>query len=648
MRRTLAYLAIIVLVSVAVFLNTMPNEFHLDDYYRVADNPGIQTVWPPWRHFVDPRTMSTLPQITQFRPLLPLTLSVNYAIAGDSLPGYHLGNLLFQIVASLLLYFLVLELLRQTSDGQEPRVRPEYLALATASLFAVHPVSGILVNYICARDLILMEMFLLAAFLGYVRMRRLGDSWWRWALILAALALALLSKTNAVVLPLLVLLFEIVVRRESWARPGPWLRALPFGAVAAAFFFYTRFVLGFSDLAAVTSNRWHGTLEYALTQANLHVLVYLPNFFLPHRIHMPAGAEPAGFLDPGALLGVVFILATLIAAWMLRRRTPLVSFCILAYWTLLIPTSSMVPLLTARVDYRPYPASPFLFLCLGLLAVRYLKPRLCAILFVALLAWFGVSSVLMNRVWRTDRTLFTHSVKMGPTALGLHELGMASDDLEERVGHLEEALRLNPNYVLAHTNLGLALVSLGREEEGIAHCRKAVALRPGSARAQYWLSRAYDILGRKDEALVASHKAAALDPRNLKYLDRAARDSQAAGDSEGSLPFLEASIGIQPGYRRNLFLKGFALQKMGRLEEAVADYRRSLQVDPEDFQAWFNLGHALMSLGRCGEAVECFRKTLDLKPDYREVHYHLSRCYGELGAPEAADRHETIYREDAR
>ncbi len=70
-----------------VYLNTFQNDFHLDDFTRIVDNPGVQKLHPVGRHFVDPRTMSTVDRLTRYSPLLPLTLSRNYAVAGDSLPG---------------------------------------------------------------------------------------------------------------------------------------------------------------------------------------------------------------------------------------------------------------------------------------------------------------------------------------------------------------------------------------------------------------------------------------------------------------------------------------------------------------------------------------------------------------------------------
>jgi protein O-mannosyl-transferase len=316
----LIHAGLIALVGILVYANSLWNGFHLDDFYRVVDNPGIQKVWPVWRHFIDPHTMATLDRITQYRPLLPLTLSFNYALHGNSLPGYHLVNLLGQIVASLLVYGLVLELLTHWTGQRLADARRHFLALVVALAFAVHPVSGILVNYISGRDLLLMQVFLGASLLAYLHLRRQGSSWQRWALVLGLFELSMLSKTNPVVVPFLIVAFEVTVARERPLSFRPWLRAAPFVAVIGLHFLYTTFYLRFSDLANVVDMRGGSIWSYPLTQADLHLFRYLRNVFWPFPIRQQPQIELAqGLFEPRVLLGLAFIIASLGVAWRLRR-----------------------------------------------------------------------------------------------------------------------------------------------------------------------------------------------------------------------------------------------------------------------------------------------------------------------------------------
>jgi Flp pilus assembly protein TadD len=642
MRHTI-HVGLIALATALVFSNTLHNSFQLDDYYRVVDNPGIQSVAPVWRHFTDPRTMSTLDRITQYRPLLPLTLSINYALGGYDPVGYHLVNLFIQIVASVLVYFLVLELLEHWSGFAAAESHRSRLALFVSLLFAVNPVSGILVNYVSSRDLLLMQAFLLASFLAYLRMRRKGISAFRWTGVLGLLALSLLSKTNSAVAPLLILAFELTAGRESPRSAALWRRALPFAVVVAGYLLFTNFVLGFSDLAHVkdpATSPW----QYALTQARLHLFHYLAHFIWPFPIRQsPLIERSVSLAEPAVLLGLVFIAVSVVLAWWLRRRAPVISFSILAYWVLMIPESSVLPLYHLAADYRPYPSSPFLFLAVGM-ALERRAPDLTPLLLV-FAAYLGFTSLLLNRTWRTGETLWTHSVRHGGDALAHMNLAMSlRDRTDPRVReNLEEALRLSPNFVLAHINLGLLLIDLGQAPAGLEHVRTAVRLAPRWAQTHYWLAHAYARLGRKQDAAQASGIAADLDQHNLGYQYQAAMDAYRMGDYAAVLRRVAAVERINPDYEETQLLKGFALQMTGRLDEAIPTFQKFLGTHPDHAVAEFDLGHALMTSKRCDEAVPHFEKVLALKPDYAAAHLHLSTCYKELGNGTAAAEHAAAY-----
>jgi superkiller protein 3 len=59
-----------------------------------------------------------------------------------------------------------------------------------------------------------------------------------------------------------------------------------------------------------------------------------------------------------------------------------------------------------------------------------------------------------------------------------------SGDLEGAVHHLEEAIRLNPNYAEAYNNLGLALKDQGKLADAAAKFRRALSVSPGQTAAR--------------------------------------------------------------------------------------------------------------------------------------------------------------------
>ena len=49
---------------------------------------------------------------------------------------------------------------------------------------------------------------------------------------------------------------------------------------------------------------------------------------------------------------------------------------------------------------------------------------------------------------------------------------------DEALAECHEALRIDPSYAHAHSNLGVVLLSLGRRDEAVAEFREALRLSP--------------------------------------------------------------------------------------------------------------------------------------------------------------------------
>lgn len=618
------HVALLLFLPILVYANSLHGAYHLDDIYRVRDNPEVEQVWPPWRHFVDPGTSATLPHLVQYRPLLPLSLSLNRAasdaLGTDPLVGFHLGNLLIHLIGVLLLYALFAELIGHWSGARHTPRSAGRLALAGALLFAVHPVAGVSVNYICGRDLLLMLAFLVASLLVYARWRRLGSGRTRWPLCLLLLLLSLCSKTNALVAPLIVLAFEWTCGGARCTSPRALLRALPFAATAGAYVLFTRLVLGFSDAGKLIVES-AGAFEYPLTQLRLHLFHYLRNAFWPFSLRAEVYITPATWTDPGVWAGGALVAGSLGWAALRRKRWPLAAFCVAAYWILPLLTSSVLPLRRLATDYRLIPSLAFLCLLLALAGARLFAGRLRIAALVGAAAWFGGTAAFLNGHWRTEETFWHQSIRHGGSALAHVNYGLAvvGRDPGLAESHYRRALELYPGHVYARINLGLLMIRNERQEEGLALVREAADLMPEWGLTHHWLALACELTGDLDSAADSSVRATELDARNSEY-------AQTSG--------------------RLLFVAGFKAQQEGRLERAVEHYQRHLLLVPDASQTHFNLAHASMELGEFALAIEHFERTLELRPEYHEVHRHLATCFGGLGDEPARAREEALYGRD--
>ena len=691
-------MALLVLLPVAVFASSLDNGFHLDDFYRIVDNPGIRQVAPMGRHFTDPSTNAWLPRLVQYRPLLPLTLSWNHALTGDDPAGYRWGNLALHIGVVLLTWRLFLALLR---DASAPAGRSG-AALAAALLFALHPVSGVPINYLCARDLVLMQFFLVAMLLAWVSLRRgrfdgLGRPLGAvvgWTLALGALILSLLGKTNAVVAPLLILCLELCapwrpvrVSRDvggadsdpgssgpasRWGRawtwlgrgqPGEWaralLRALPFAAVVAGFFLFTERVLGFSDVEqlGMPETSWDHRLAYLWTQLDLHVTYYLRNVVWSGSMRpLPDVGGLRGLGDVGSWIGLGVVLLGVGLAWRWRRRRPGVAFALLAWFVLWIPTSSLAPLRYLATDYRAYPSLAFLLLALVVAVGAALPARARRPALVLGLLGCAAGSLGQNAVWQDEQSLWGHAVRLGarPMAHVNYAKSIQARAPDEARRHYQYALSVDAGDVVAGLNLGLLEIGQGHADVGLAHIERAVAAGSTWSQAHHWHAQALLDLGRIDEAALAAERAALLQPDHAAYLELALTTLYRSGFDAGRrgdhalcvdrFARLHALVDVRD---RSRFSEGFALQQLGRYAEAVESYSRHLAAypegDPDEAQVRFNRAVALRFAGRHAEAVDELRRCLALDPERRIAHLHLAESLWLLGREEESRAHRKAY-----
>src|SRR5262249_2149114 len=142
-------------------------------------------------------------------PVCWLSFGLDYAIWGMRPFGYHLTNVLIHAANAALFYLIALRLLaRATSLAGAPG----RLAPAAAALFvALHPLRAESVAWATERRDVLSGLFFLATVLTYLaavetrgRSRR-----WRLAGSAALYALALLSKSIVMSLPLVLILIDV-------------------------------------------------------------------------------------------------------------------------------------------------------------------------------------------------------------------------------------------------------------------------------------------------------------------------------------------------------------------------------------------------------------------------------------------------------
>lgn len=548
-----------------VYGHTLGVPFYFDDYTSLRENPAIRSLDP-----------GTLWSYASARFVGYLSFALNYAAHGYELAGYHLVNILVHLAASLTVFFLVGAILRTpVLSAHCPAHVQRWLPLLAALLFALHPLQTQAVTYTTQRLASMAAFFYLMSLLFYLKARltHVRSSRLVFAALAAASALlALFTKQNTVTLPLAVLLLEVCFLRP----PRKYLGAvcgLGLAAVATLFLFF-QFGLNQNFLAFLSESTQETTTvtrgEYFTLQMQV-LWSYIAKFFLPVTLHLDYDlAAPETFFNLATIIYFLGHLALIAAAALLIRRSPVIAFGILFYYTAHIVESSIIPIRDFGFEHRTYLPNFGLCLLTGwvLLSIlpRYLPRKAIGGIAVLLVAVLGVLAWLRNDTWLDPIAFFQHEVAV------------------------------NPNNFRAHSMLGENYLRQGQAEMALQAYRNAAPL---------YASRIER--GNNTELAYFSNIILALDE---------------TGNYDAAIAQIESmDLEAMPPEDHALFLsrRGIIYAKTERYGMAEEDFRRALELDARNFDATLNLAKVLLVTNRPTESLRLYERAFELDPNHPDV-----------------------------
>jgi tetratricopeptide (TPR) repeat protein len=162
----------------------------------------------------------------------------------------------------------------------------------------------------------------------------------------------------------------------------------------------------------------------------------------------------------------------------------------------------------------------------------------------------------------------------------------------DAIAQLREAIRIEPGYARAHSDLGLVLRAEGNVAEAVVEYREALRLDPDSIDAHNGLAVTFAGQKRLDDAVAEFREIVRIDP--------------------------DSAIGYY-----NL---AYALADLDRDEESAAALREVIRINPNHYNARFNLGELFRLEGKFDESVKQFREYVRLAPDTPQNQRNLQRA----------------------
>jgi tetratricopeptide (TPR) repeat protein len=566
-----------------------------DDTLEVARNPnlrdlaGLERIWRG--------TMNL-----DYLPVKSTVDWLGWQLWGAHVFGYHALNLGLHLASALLLW----QLLRRLG------VQRAWLG---GLLFAVHPLGVESVAWIAELKNTLSLPFLLLAMIAYVDYDGTregaaagGDRRRAYAQSLGWFVLSLLSKSSAMMFPVILLLY-------AWWRRG---RVTAADARASAPFFALSLARGLVTVAFQLHWRSPGAAMAQggplsrLAAAGLALAFYLAKAVWPAGL-LPV--YPRWSVDPAAwwqFLPWVLAVAVFAGLWARREtwsRTLLFGLGCCA--VNLLPVLGFVPLaypqdswVADHLAYLPLAAAAGLaaagldawFAAAG--RGRAALPAACVLLVAG--SWAAMSRHYSAQ-FVNEETLWTYTVRHDPASAA------------------------------ARKNLGTALLRSGQLPGAIASYAAAARLAPRDAVIQYDLGNALLQAGRPAEAVACYRHALGLQPEYPEAHDNLGIALQAGGQIPEAIAQFEIALRERPGTPDIHYNLGNVLLRAHRSAEAVTQYQAMLRLEPNNAQAHYNLGLAFLQSERYPEAIAEYGATLRLMPGSAEAHNNLGNALLQVG-----------------
>lgn len=597
---------ILLLLTVAAYLPVLRCGFVWDDDAYVTKNALIQSPGDFSKFWLD--RYST----PQYYPLVFSTFWLEYRLWGLNPAGYHVTNVLLHALNAWLVFALVSRWHRGA-------------AWWTAMLFALHPIHVESVAWITERKNVLSAAFYLGAFLNYWDWRvaketPAADSTAArpagYLMALGLFVLALLSKSITATLPAAILV--ALWWRNETLRWTDFLPLVPFFVLGIAFGLHTAWLERTHVFAQTGDLEW--SVARRLTVAGAVPWFYLAKIIWPFPLifFYPRWAIDGTHLaDWIPLLGTAGLIALLVVKRFAWGRWPLAAT--LYFGGTLFPVLGLLPVYPMRfsvvADHFVYLASIGPLIVVGVAVSAAIQARPLLISLTPVLA-IGLGGLVWLQLcdYRDVTTLWTRTLVKNPDCyVCYNDLALEEKSLVEREKLLRKSLALAPKFELAWSNLGECLQDQERTDEAIAAYEQALAVEPRYMLVHLKLSHVHEDRGELPLAVDHARRATRFRPGAGEYANLGRLLLSTGAVNEGRR-YLARALELSPGHVEALTNLAVLSAIDGNLPNAQELLERAAVEEPGNPQVLGGLGRICWDRRRYAESAAWFSRLLERSP----------------------------------
>lgn len=517
-------IALIVLVALSVYSNSIFNGFVFDDNIQIIGNRWVTDIkYLPEIFSNNVAGFNKDYATSYYRPFMYVIYLINYYFFGLNPLGFHLVSVLFHILACILVFLFTKIILFNPTDPSDKL----YVSapLMSAILFATHPIHTEPVAWASAIPELSFTFFYLLSLYLYIISTE-NDSYFKVNLYIISLSsffLATLCKEPAVTLPVVIIIYDYLFRKDILNINRTIKLYIPFIIITLIYI-----LLRYNAIGGIAPSVKH---KLTLYQNILNIFPlyfeYIKNLLFPINLSAFYIFNPiSSIFSKTGLISLLFLSLYLLILAIAFKKDRKLFFCLCLLIIPILP-ALYIPGLgeNAFADRQLYlPSLGFIFgISIIFCRLKYSIPNgkyIVNILFIILAITYSIATFNRNKVWKDEYTLWKDVVTKTPenaTAHGYYGYALYSKGLiDEAITHYQISIKINPNLLDSHLNLGTAYAVQKHHDKAIEEYKKALTINSRSIHAHLNLGVAYSEKGRIDKAIEEYNLVLRMDPNSSK------------------------------------------------------------------------------------------------------------------------------------
>ena len=487
---------VICLLLLSAYSNSLYAPFVLDDFHSFVKEPKVLGFT---FDLVGLESLATTKfGIRRYIPMLTFVSDLKWG--GGSLAAFHVTNIVIHLLATLSLLFLLQSLVlfpkaNRALVADDGRNYSTFLLIAVVGFWSLSPVQTNAVTYIVQRMTSIATLFYFLSLGSYLRGRfyhlRNGiakKSLFFYVVSVLCFLCAMMSKEIAATLPVMIFLVEWLFVEDSGLFTALKKHKITVVIISALIIGIVGYKFSQGWMLGGYAKRHFTLSERLLTELRIIssycflLLLPLPRWLnLEHDVALSTSL----FSPLTTFFSLIFIVFSIVIAWKVRNKNPLITFGIYWFFLNLLIESSFIPL-ELKFEHRLYLPSAGLYLVLILSfyelytyfnANNFSLDRMKVFMSVAVIFCSGLSYLTYthNMVWKDSVSLWQDCISKAPgkarTHSNLATAWLKKGEYQKAEEEAEKAINLGvkgyEEYWVAACDIVKSLSDMGEHEQAI-------------------------------------------------------------------------------------------------------------------------------------------------------------------------------------